>query len=96
MLEWLIRRLAAAALCQHRSPISADPDAQHGILHRLDAETSGPLVCATSYTGYALVLAPDLQPPMNSKAARPSDALIPSIVWPAVASPCFLFDVARG
>eukprot|EP00439_Symbiodinium_sp_Y106_P080368 s712_g19.t1 len=39
-----------------RSPISADPDAQHGILHRLDAETSGPLVCGTSYTGYALAM----------------------------------------
>lgn len=50
LAPWLAQNLGPV------SPISADPDAQHGILHRLDAETSGPLVCATSYTGYALAM----------------------------------------
>ncbi|CAJ1420022.1 unnamed protein product [Effrenium voratum] len=38
------------------SPISGEASAQHGILHRLDLETSGPLLCATSYGGYIAAL----------------------------------------
>lgn len=32
--------------------IAADVAAQHGIVHRLDRGTSGPVLCAKSYTGY--------------------------------------------
>ncbi|CAK9049713.1 unnamed protein product [Durusdinium trenchii] len=50
LTSWLSSELAPW------SPISGDPSAQHGIVHRLDLETSGPLLCATSYHGYMAAL----------------------------------------
>mmetsp|Transcript_32897 Transcript_32897/g.101097 ORF Transcript_32897/g.101097 Transcript_32897/m.101097 type:complete len:261 (-) Transcript_32897:107-889(-) len=46
--EWLSQHLAG------RYPIMRDPGAQHGLLHRLDLETSGVLCCAATYRGYHL------------------------------------------
>jgi len=34
------------------SAISRDPSFQYGLVHRLDRDTSGALLCATSYAGY--------------------------------------------
>mmetsp|Transcript_54383 Transcript_54383/g.168727 ORF Transcript_54383/g.168727 Transcript_54383/m.168727 type:complete len:553 (+) Transcript_54383:298-1956(+) len=48
--EWLSRRLP------ERHPIARDRAAQHGLLHRLDRETSGVLCCAVSYRGFYLGL----------------------------------------
>uniref|UniRef100_A0A6T0YZJ3 Pseudouridine synthase RsuA/RluA-like domain-containing protein n=1 Tax=Alexandrium monilatum TaxID=311494 RepID=A0A6T0YZJ3_9DINO len=44
--EWLISRFGPTC------PITWDEGAQHGLVHRLDRETSGPLLCAKSYRGY--------------------------------------------
>lgn len=37
-----------------RCPIAEDVGAQHGLVHRLDRETSGAVACATTYRGYFL------------------------------------------
>mmetsp|Transcript_51837 Transcript_51837/g.160801 ORF Transcript_51837/g.160801 Transcript_51837/m.160801 type:complete len:537 (+) Transcript_51837:166-1776(+) len=44
--EWLMGRLGV------HCPIARDPLAQHGLLHRLDRETSGALLWARTYLGY--------------------------------------------
>eukprot|EP00440_Ansanella_granifera_P003981 gb/GFBE01004322.1/.p1 GENE.gb/GFBE01004322.1/~~gb/GFBE01004322.1/.p1 ORF type:complete len:464 (+),score=72.49 gb/GFBE01004322.1/:1-1392(+) len=46
MTSWMTRVLG------ERYPIAKDPFSQHGIIHRLDKQTSGPLLCATDYNGY--------------------------------------------
>jgi len=33
-------------------PIALDTSAAHGLIHRLDRETSGPIICAKTYTGF--------------------------------------------
>jgi len=43
---WVLRRLGP------RFPVAADVAAQHGIVHRLDRGTSGPLLVARTYRGY--------------------------------------------
>ena len=45
---WLSAQLGAVW------PIASDAAAEHGLLHRLDKGTSGPVACATSYRGYYL------------------------------------------
>lgn len=47
--EWLAQRLGAQHL------IAGDPLAQHGLLHRLDRETSGAVLWARTYSGYYAV-----------------------------------------
>uniref|UniRef100_A0A6T1E7K9 Pseudouridine synthase RsuA/RluA-like domain-containing protein n=1 Tax=Alexandrium monilatum TaxID=311494 RepID=A0A6T1E7K9_9DINO len=37
-----------------RHPVALDASAQHGLLHRLDRDTSGPLAWASSFRGYLL------------------------------------------
>ena len=46
--DWVASNLGAS------STVAADAAAQHGIVHRLDAYTSGLVICATSYRGYYL------------------------------------------
>lgn len=50
LTAWLQSELAP------RFPICEDHSVQHGIVHRLDLETSGPMLCATSYQGYLTAL----------------------------------------
>ena len=45
LLAWLHRHMAA------HYPVSKDAGAESGVMHRLDAETSGVLLCAKSYAG---------------------------------------------
>ena len=45
LLAWLHRHMAA------HYPVSKDAGARSGVMHRLDAETSGVLLCAKSYVG---------------------------------------------
>jgi len=45
MLAWISRNL------EHDYPICADDAEQRGLMHRLDVETSGLLLCAKSYVG---------------------------------------------
>uniref|UniRef100_A0A7S4S6A4 Pseudouridine synthase RsuA/RluA-like domain-containing protein n=1 Tax=Alexandrium monilatum TaxID=311494 RepID=A0A7S4S6A4_9DINO len=48
--EWLSSHLAG------KHPIVHDPGAQHGLLHRLDLETSGVISCSINYRGYYMGL----------------------------------------
>jgi len=45
MNKWIHKNLG------HQHPLCADPLKEHGLLHRLDVETSGLLLCATSNLG---------------------------------------------
>jgi len=38
-------------------PIALDPSAEHGLVHRLDQDTSGILACASNYQGFYLLQA---------------------------------------
>lgn len=48
--HWVARQLG------RDSPLAADAGMQHGLLHRLDRDTSGPLAMARSYRGYLLAM----------------------------------------
>lgn len=48
--EWLRMNLGS------RFPISGDASVQYGIAHRLDRNTSGPLLCAKTYKGFLRLL----------------------------------------
>lgn len=50
LTAWLQAELAP------RFPICGDHTVQHGVVHRLDLDTSGPMLCATSYQGYLIAL----------------------------------------
>ncbi|CAE8612463.1 unnamed protein product, partial [Polarella glacialis] len=45
---WVVERLGSVY------PIATDASAQHGLVHRLDKDTSGLMLCALSYHGYHL------------------------------------------
>jgi len=49
MQDWVMQHM------QNRK-ITSDAAAQHGLLHRLDKETSGALLCAKTYLGYHVTL----------------------------------------
>lgn len=46
--QWMVERVGPDC------PVARLPGAQHGVVHRLDKETSGPIVCGKSYQGYYL------------------------------------------
>ncbi|CAE8636999.1 unnamed protein product, partial [Polarella glacialis] len=48
--DWVSRSFGASC------PIARDPEADHGLIHRLDSGTSGTLLLAKTYLGYHLLL----------------------------------------